>query len=85
MMRLHKKFRTLITTPMTKLLGVKKKRKNTLIGRWRTTDDYHTRMRRSMLADIDSCGDEICSFPRKLIGTVYRDQNKTMRGGCTKK
>ena len=37
-----------------------------LLGRWSTSDTEKFKSRRSVLANIDSCGDELCSNPAKL-------------------
>ena len=37
-----------------------------LLGRWSTLDSEELKNRRSTLANIDSCGDELCSNPVKL-------------------
>ena len=37
-----------------------------LLGRWSTLDAENVKSRRSILANIDSCGDELCSNPIKL-------------------
>ena len=41
-------------------------RKPTLLGRWGTLDPENVKNRKSVLANIDSCGDELCSNPLKL-------------------
>ena len=41
-----------------------------LLGRWDTKVDESVKQRRIDLANIDSCGDEACSNPQKLI-TLY--------------
>lgn len=37
-----------------------------LLGRWNTHDSETMKSRRAVLANIDSCGDELCSFPLEL-------------------
>jgi len=44
---------------------------NVLLGRWATLDQESLKTRRSILANIDSCGHELCSNPfqlRKQLG-----------------
>lgn len=48
------------------------------LGRWSTQVDLKIKERRADLANIDSCGDEICSNPKKLID-LYND--KYFKGG----
>ena len=37
-----------------------------LLGRWTTMDPENIKTRKAVLANIDSCGDELCSNPIKL-------------------
>lgn len=37
-----------------------------LLGRWNTQDSETLKSRKALLANIDSCGDELCSSPIKL-------------------
>lgn len=41
-------------------------RQSILLGRWNTHDSETIKSRRAVLANIDSCGDELCSSPLKL-------------------
>ena len=53
--------------------------KPVLLGRWSTLDTETLKSRRSVLASIDSCGDELCSNPVKLREELgyyeYRAEN----------
>ena len=40
--------------------------KPTLLGRWTTLEPENIKNRKAVLANIDSCGDELCSNPIKL-------------------
>ena len=37
-----------------------------LLGRWNTHDSETVKSRKAVLANIDSCGDELCSSPLRL-------------------
>ena len=41
-------------------------RQSILLGRWNTHDSEAIKSRRAVLANIDSCGDELCSSPLRL-------------------
>lgn len=62
--RLSTKFNIIRTFYQSKQVGPQ------LLGRWDTKVDETVKQRRIDLANIDSCGDEACSNPQKLI-TLY--------------
>ena len=51
---------------LRKLIAKTYDNKPILLGRWSTLDSEELKSRRSTLANIDSCGDELCSNPVKL-------------------
>jgi hypothetical protein len=56
---------------------------NVLLGRWATLDHENLKNRRSILANIDSCGHELCSNPfqlRKKLGYYeYRSKKEEIQ------